>query len=111
MPDDLFLRAVLSPTPPPLAVVPAGIRRKYGAALLRDLLLHARGWREDVGFFFSGAADVYRERGDAMPAIYQALSYWHVLAHRLRHGRPLRHGTGLVAAYFDGITWNGDPIP
>jgi predicted ATP-grasp superfamily ATP-dependent carboligase len=94
-----------------LQLVPAGRRRKYASAVLRDLLLHRAHLRSDALYLFeSDVRDVYREAGDPMPWLFQVLSYAEVLAYRARHRAPVR-GTGLMAAYFDGLTWNGQNIP
>ena len=92
-----------------VALVPAGQRRLYASALVRDAVLHPRELRADLVYLFSDAADVYAERGDRAPAAYQMLSYGQVMSYRLRHPR-LPAATKLVAAYLDGIRWNGDPI-
>jgi predicted ATP-grasp superfamily ATP-dependent carboligase len=91
-------------------VVPPGRRRKYASAVMRDLLLHWRHAPRDAAFLVGDARDVYGEAGDRLPALIQVLSYAHVLAFRARHHIAAR-GTGLMAAYFDGIQWNGSEIP
>jgi hypothetical protein len=46
-----------------------------------------------------------------MPALYQVLSYAQVLGYLRRHRHAAaRAGTTLMAAYFDGIAWDGEPI-
>jgi predicted ATP-grasp superfamily ATP-dependent carboligase len=107
--DDAFESALLGPPPPSPIVVPAGRRRKYTSAVVRDLVLHPSRLRKDARWLVEGD-DVYSEPGDRLPALYQLLSYAHVLAWRARHHISAR-GTGLMAAYFDGIEWNGDEIP
>jgi predicted ATP-grasp superfamily ATP-dependent carboligase len=92
-------------------VVPAGRRRQYASAVLRDLLLHGSHLRADAHWLFArDADDVYGEPGDPVPGLFQVLSWAQLLAFRLRHRAPAR-GTGLMAAYFDGITWDGQDIP
>jgi hypothetical protein len=83
----------------------------YASALVRDLLLHRRNFRDDVACLRSGARDVYAERGDRWPALFQLLSYAQVLAYLRHHGVAMRPRTTLMAAYFDGIAWDGQPIP
>jgi hypothetical protein len=93
-------------------VVPPGRKRKYASALLRDLLLHWDHARADVSYLLAGdMEDVYGEAGDRMPALFQVLSYAYVLRWRAQHRGHSRRGTGLLAAIFDGIEWNGDAIP
>jgi hypothetical protein len=90
--------------------VPAGRRRLYAAAVVRDLVLHPSNLRDDIAYLRSDAHDVYAERGDRMPAVYQFLSYAQVFSYLRRHHAP-RAGTTLMAAYFDGIAWDGEAIP
>ena len=93
------------------AVVPEGGRRLYASALVRDALLHPRELLDDLGYLFSDAADIYAEAGDRLPALFQLLSYGQVLSYRLRHRHaPERAAAKLMAAYFEGIRWNGQPI-
>jgi hypothetical protein len=107
MPDAMFVDAVLSPARD-LRVVPAGVRRMYASALVRDLFLHWGELRANLAYLFSDARDVYGEHGDRMPALYQLLSYARVMSYRLRHRRAR---AALKAAYFEGIRWDGQPIP
>ncbi|MCU1281684.1 MAG: hypothetical protein JWM53_5230 [bacterium] len=110
--DVALVDAVLSPSAGAPHVVPAGRRRLYASALIRDLVLHPRNLRDDVAYLRSEARDIYAEHGDRMPALYQFLSYAQVFGYLRRHRRAAaRAGTTLVAAYFDGIAWDGDPIP
>ncbi len=93
------------------AVVPPGVRRLYASALVRDAILHPRELPADLAYLFSDAADIYAERGDRLPALFQFLSYGQVLSYRLRHRNGLeRRAAKLMAAYFDGIRWNGQPL-
>jgi len=93
------------------AVVAEGASRLYASALVRDALLHPRALLSDLAYLFSDAADVYAESGDRLPALFQLLSYGQVISYRLRHRRaPERAAAKLMAAYFEGIRWNGQPI-
>ena len=56
-------------------VVPAGRRRLYASALLRDLLHNPSNLVDDLAYLRAGVRDIYAERGDRMPALYQVLSY------------------------------------
>jgi predicted ATP-grasp superfamily ATP-dependent carboligase len=110
--DDALVDAVLAPPASTPHLVPAGRRRLYASALVRDLVLHPSNLREDVAYLRSDARDVYAERGDRLPALYQFLSYAQVFWYLRRHLAPaLRAGTTLMAAYFEGIVWDGEPIP
>ncbi len=93
-----------------LRVAPAGVRRKYSIALLRDMLLHFGEAREDLRYLLSDAKEVVADPEDIKPAFFQALSYGHVLAYRLHHaGKSLKKRT-LMAAYFEDVLWNGGSI-
>jgi hypothetical protein len=109
MPDAMFVDAVLAPSDGRVRVVPPGVRRMYASALVRDLVLHWPDARADLAYLLSDAADIYGEHGDRLPALFQLLSYGHVLSYRPRRGA--RRGTKLVEAYFDGITYDGQPLP
>jgi hypothetical protein len=111
MPDDMFVHAIVGHANGVPAVVPPGVQRLYAAALIRDAILHPRELRTDLAYLFSDATDVYAEPGDRVPAIFQLLSYRHVLSYRARHrSEAERSATKLMAAYFDGIRWNGEPL-
>jgi len=111
MPDALLVEAILGPPNGHVAVAPAGARRRYSAALVRDLLLHWGRVVDNLAWLARGDGDVYGEPGDRWPALWQVLSGTRALAYRLRHRRRTRRGTTLMAAYFDGVSWDGDPIP
>jgi predicted ATP-grasp superfamily ATP-dependent carboligase len=92
-----------------LRVAEPGVRCKYSIALIRDMLLHFHAIPEDARHLFSGAREVLADPDDLLPALYQLISYGHVLKYRLE---AHRHGNRtLMAAYFDDICWNGEPIP
>jgi predicted ATP-grasp superfamily ATP-dependent carboligase len=110
MSPGMLVDAVLGHVNGRVAVAPAGVRRMYASALVRDALLHPEQLPHDLGFLLSGADDIYGEPGDRLPALFQVLSYGQVLSYRMRNRGRTRPGTKLMAAYFDGITWNGQPI-
>jgi predicted ATP-grasp superfamily ATP-dependent carboligase len=95
----------------PPYVVPAGAREQIASAILRDMF---RDWRQipsDLQALLSGAKDVYIQKGDMAPGLYQALSYSHVFAFRHRLHVKRHHHSDLVAAQFYDIAWNGDALP
>jgi predicted ATP-grasp superfamily ATP-dependent carboligase len=107
----VLVDAVLDRNRNGVAVVRAGVRRLYASALVRDAILHPRELPTDLGYLFSDADDILAEEGDRLPALFQVLSYGHVLSYRRQHHHDhARPGTRLVAAYFDGIRWNGEPL-
>lgn len=91
-------------------VVPPGVRRLYATALMRDAFLHPRELGRDLAYLFSDAADIYAEAGDRVPALFSLLSYGHVLSYRWRHRGRASAAAKLMAAYFDGIRWDGQPL-
>jgi glutathione synthase/RimK-type ligase-like ATP-grasp enzyme len=89
-------------------IAPAGVQCKYSIALLRDMLLHLREIPEDARHLFSRAKEMFADPDDLLPALYQILSYANVLKFRLRahvHGKR-----SLMAAIFEDICWDGEPI-
>ncbi|HEX8952559.1 MAG TPA: hypothetical protein VF945_11975, partial [Polyangia bacterium] len=109
MPEWMLVWALLGRGDRVPLVVPAGVRRLYASALVRDAVLHPRELPSDLAYLFSDAADIYAEAGDRVPALFQLLSYGQVLSYRLRNHGPERSAAKLMAAYFDGIRWNGQP--
>lgn len=111
MDDATFVEAVLcgaDGVPDAPAKAPAGVERKVSIALIRDMLLHPTEALEDLEYLMSSARDVYVDRDDLWPGIFQVLSYSHVAAYRLRRlGRNSDAKRSLVAAYFDDIEFNG----
>jgi hypothetical protein len=111
MPEQMFEEALFRPGRGRTRVAPAGTTRKVSVALIRDML---RDWREipaDLQALFSKAPDVYAEREDLLPALYQFLSFEHVLAYRHDHRATDKHKrTEIMAAYFDDVLWDGEAI-
>jgi len=109
MPQDMFVTALLTPKRGSISLAPAGAKRKVSVALVRNMMRHIDEAPADLAALFSKAPDVYAEAEDMLPAIFQILSYSHVLAYRRkRAGRDSR--TDLAAAYFDDVQWDGEAI-
>lgn len=109
MPADMLDAALRDEGATELRVAPPGVQCKYSIALVRDMLLHFREIPEDVRHLFSQAREMLADPEDLLPALYQLISYGHVLKYRFESHE---HGTKtLMAAYFHDICWNGDPIP
>lgn len=110
MPPEMFVDAVVGERDgsEPL-VAPAGIRRNIRSALLRDLIRHPSQAWSDLLEIFSDASDLYFDKRDPWPAIYQFLSLSHVV--RYWHSSEGRLGAGLAESYLHDVTWNGQPIP
>ena len=85
--DGALVDAVLSAPNGKVQIVPAGQRRTYRTALIRDLVRHRENLWRDLRYLRPGAPDVYAERDDLLPALFQILSYTQVLSY-LRKGAP-----------------------
>ncbi|HTJ80247.1 MAG TPA: hypothetical protein VL400_00950, partial [Polyangiaceae bacterium] len=105
MSDEAFEDALLG-TPDRLHVTPPGIRRKYSAALVRDIALHFADADQDLRHLFSDAREVVATWDDPLPALYQFFSYSLVVDFRKRHGGKATP-TDLAAAYFDHVAFDG----
>jgi len=110
MPEDMFVEGLLDTAGKELRVAPAGMRRKYVVALLRDMVLHFKEAREDAKHLMSDAKEVVGDPDDLMPAIYQVLSYSRVIAYRKQLKVKTKRPTDLKAAYFEDVCWNAEEI-
>lgn len=106
----MFADAILDRRPKQLVVAQAGVKRKYSVALIRDMVLHWSEAPRDIQALLSGGSEVYAEKGDLLPGLYQLLSYGHVRQYRKMLGMGEHKATDLMAAYFHDICWNGEPI-
>lgn len=108
MPAEMLDEALHDEDASKLRVAAPGTRCKYSIALVRDMLLHFREIPEDARHLFSRAKEIFADPGDFLPALYQLISYGHVLKYRFESHA---HGTKtLMAAYFHDICWDGEPI-
>jgi predicted ATP-grasp superfamily ATP-dependent carboligase len=105
-----FERALLGVEPDMVLLAEPGVRCKYSVALIRDMLLHWRELPADLKHLMSSAKEVVADSGDLAPALYQLISYRHVQDYRHRLHTGKHKATDLMAAYFDDICWNGEPI-
>ena len=77
---------------------------------LRNMFRDPHEIPEDLHYLFSGTKDVYAQKGDRLPGLYQILSYSHVFAFRHRmHARHHKHSDLMAAQFFD-IAWDGEEI-
>jgi predicted ATP-grasp superfamily ATP-dependent carboligase len=110
MPAQDYVGAVLSPNPDRPTVVRPGVREQIASAIVRDMFREPRDIHPDLRLLLSGTEDVYAQKGDRLPGLYQILSYSHVFAFRHRmHVRKHRHSDLMEAQFFD-IDWDGGPI-
>lgn len=110
MSPETFCDALLDAEPRHTRIAPAGVKHMYSAALIRDMLLRWREIPADLRHLLSSAKDVYAERGDMLPAVYQLLSYSQIAAYKWSKPRSQRKSSDLAAGYFEDILWNGDAI-
>jgi hypothetical protein len=91
-------------------VAAAGAREQIDSAIIRDMFREPRDIPEDLHLLLSGTRDVYAQKGDRLPGIYQVLSYAHVVSYRHRmHVRKHKHSDLMAAQFFD-IEWDGAEI-
>jgi hypothetical protein len=111
MPPSMFDEALFGSEPTAPAEAPAGVRRKYSMALLRDMVLHVREAREDLKYLLSNAREFYLEADDPVPGLWQVLSYGKVQEYRRYAGASGDKRTDLMAAYFYDILYDGEGDP
>jgi predicted ATP-grasp superfamily ATP-dependent carboligase len=110
MPATDYVSAVFTPDPAHPAVVEPGAREQIDSAILRDMFREPKDFPSDMKLLLSGTQDVYAQKGDRLPGIYQILSYSHVFAFRHRmHVRKHKHSDLMEAQFFD-IDWDGGTI-
>jgi predicted ATP-grasp superfamily ATP-dependent carboligase len=110
MSPETFEAALLDRGGGDVLVAEPGVRRKYSVALVRDMLLHVREAREDLEYLFSDAKEVVADPQDLLPALYQVLSYGHVMAYRRSLSSHGHKNTELMSAYFADVCWNGEEM-
>jgi len=105
-----FERAIFSPAPE-LEVAPAGVERKYASALLRDIVLHPKEAPEALSHLLGRAREVYFDRDDWLPGVWQFISAHKILDYRAssHSGDELR--SDLMAAYFHDVLYDAEAAP
>jgi ATP-grasp domain len=110
MPAKDYVDAVLSPHVDRPVLVQPGAREQIASAIIRDMFREPKDFASDLHLLLEGTQDVYAQKGDRLPGIYQILSYSHVFAFRHRmHVRKHKHSDLMAAQFFD-IDWDGGPI-
>jgi len=90
-------------------VIPSGRRCKISSAVVREMVRDWRGIPAMSLALLRGGEDLYGTLDDPMPALFQLLSYVHVLRYRvMRPEGPKR--SKLMAAYLYDLRWNGEPL-
>jgi len=110
MPAEMWVNAVMKGSPNGPVVLEPGHTKQIDVAIVRDMI---KNWKEipsDVHALLH-VSDLYFQKHDVLPALYQFLSYSHVRAYRkfLHTGEHKR--TDIMAAQFYDICWDGNPIP
>lgn len=108
MPDEMLSDALIDRHPDRTLLAPAGMQRKLSLALLRNAILGREDARASLRTLFSTIPDLYADRRDLLPLLFQFIAYGHVLAYRLEQGRVSR--TDLMQGYFHDLCWDGDLI-
>jgi predicted ATP-grasp superfamily ATP-dependent carboligase len=94
-----------------LRLVQPGVRGKYSAALLRDMLLHWEEAKEDARYLFSDVPELVADPDDLLPAVYQVISYGRVIAYRRhRQSAGTHKNRDLMAAQFEDVSYDGQVI-
>jgi len=105
-----FARAITDPDFDAPYVAAAGAREQIDSAIIRDMFREPQDIPEDLHLLLSGTRDVYAQKGDRLPGIYQILSYAHVFTFRHRmHVRRQKHSDLMEAQFFD-VEWDGGEI-
>lgn len=103
MPTSQFLMGMADLVDEPL-VTPSGRRFKYSSALLRNLFLYPKEFKQDWQHLLSDAKDVYFQFNDPMPAFWQLVSYLKVIEYR--RITKSKKKTDLMDAYFYDILFD-----
>jgi hypothetical protein len=110
MPAEMWVNAVMNEAPDQPVVLEPGHTKQIDVAIIRDMI---KNWKEipsDIHALRT-VSDLYFQKHDVMPALYQFLSYSHVLAYRKLLNTGEHKRTDIMAAQFYDISWDGDPIP
>ena len=110
MSPDEYAASLIEGDPAEPYVVPPGETAQIDSAIIREMFREPKEIPKDLHYLFSGTKDVYAQKGDRLPGLYQILSYSHVFAFRHRmHVRRHKH-SDLMAAQFYDIAWDGAEI-
>ena len=100
-------KAIFDPDFDAPTIVPAGRREQIGIAILRDMFREPKNLPSDLRRLLDGTEDVYSQKGDRLPGLYQILSFTHILAYRHRLQTRKHSHSALMEAQFYDIAWDG----
>jgi hypothetical protein len=100
-------KAIFEPDFDAPTIVPAGRREQIGIAILRDMFREPKNVPSDLRRLLDGTEDVYSQKGDRLPGLYQILSFTHILAYRHRLQTRKHSHSALMEAQFYDIAWDG----
>jgi len=105
-----FAKAITDPDFDAPYIAKAGAQEQIDIAIVRDMFREPKDIPNDLHLLLSGTKDVYSQKGDRLPGLYQILSYSHVISFRHRmHVKKHKH-SDLMAAQFYDIEWDGAEI-
>lgn len=110
MQEGRFASAISEPDFEAPYVAAAGSRQQIDSAIVRDMFREPKNIPNDLHLLFSDTPDVYAQKGDRLPGLYQLLAYSHVFAFRQRMHVPKHKHSDLMAAQFFDIEWDGAEI-
>jgi len=110
MEAEAFAKAISDPDFDAPYVAAPGAQQQIDIAIVRDMFREPKDIPNDLHLLLSGTKDVYAQKGDRLPGIYQILSYSHVFSFRHRmHVKKHKHSDLMAAQFFD-IEWDGAEI-
>lgn len=104
-----FAAAIADQLPAGPIEVPSGRRCKISAAIVRQMIRDWRSIPAAIRALLHGGEDLYATLDDPLPALFQVLSYVHVLRYRIKHHEPSKRSK-LMAAYLHDLRWDGEPL-
>lgn len=110
MTSEQYSDAIFGPAAQPPQVTEPGHRSKIKFGLLISMLEDWRHAPESLAMLFDGASEIYSAPGDRWPALFQVLSYTHVLGYQLELGEAAGDLTDIVRAQFYDVCYDGEPL-
>lgn len=112
LPERVFSTAVCGEPVGAPWVAPAGEVRILSLAVIRDMLLHPNHVVRGLRYLLSPSArDVFHDRHDLLPALFQFLTYSQIQRYRRWAGPGRDRRTDIIEAFSYDFAWQGEPIP